>query len=242
MKIYIGITTFEREDYLNVFVSSLYKSKGINSCSINVFDDCSSSWDITYLKNKFPNASNIIRNEENLGSDENIRQMFIHFLESGDDIFVAIDSDFIFHPLWIEFIINNINLTDGIFSLYNSSCHQPIIQKKSQEGFKFIEKEHIGSACVVMRRNVVHDIIDKVPKSDFYDWDWSKYLFLKGIRILVSIRSYAQHIGIYGYNNNGIYADYGLGFISGNEENEIINSKLFEDLLKIHIDALKGKE
>ena len=239
MSIFIGITTYDRPEYLNRCILSLYASKGIENCDVTIFDDCSPIWDISFLKNIFPYSVKIIRNDQNLGSDENIRKMFIYFLKSESDIFVSVDSDLIFHPLWIDVITLNIDKTDGIFSLYNSVCHPPT-SKCLIDDTPFLLKEHIGSAGVVMNKNIVREIIENVPESPYYDWEWSQYLFNRGTRLLVSQRSYIQHLGIYGYNNKGVFADFGLGFIPGSLNNELWNMQTLEEIIKIQREKLTG--
>jgi len=231
MKIFIGITTYDRPEYMEKMIASLSASNHVDLCSVNVFDDCSPHWDLDYLKEIFPEGTNIMRNNENMGSDENIRKMFIHFLQSDEDVLIAADSDLIFHPDWIQFTLSNLPKTDGIFSLYNSVCH-PVINDLDHDPI-FVEKEHMGSAGVVMTKDIVRQIIENVPESAYYDWDWSRHLFNNNIRLLVTEKSQIQHLGVHGYNNEGPLADVGLGFVPGSTNNEKWNMETLESIIKI---------
>ncbi len=158
--------------------------------------------------------------------------MFIDFLKTGDDAIVAIDSDLIFHPKWLAALKETLPLSDGIISLYNSAIHEPE-QEFIIKGVELIKKKNIGSAGVVLRRQVVKEMIQNVPVSRSYDWDWSEYFYEKGVRILSTKRSWVQHIGTYGFNCN-MYVDseYGLGFLPGSKLNEKTLVEFFDDLIK----------
>lgn len=231
MNIAIGITSFNRKEYLQAMVDSLRRSRGIERCAIRVYDDCSSDYDKETLRELIPEATEIVRRDTNMGSDRNIRQMYIDFLKTTDDVFVAIDSDLLFNPTWIEFIEKYFPKTDGIMSLYNSAMHATI-GKVQIEDVIFAEKEHVGSAAVVMSRDVVQMIADNIPAGDAYDWRWSKYLRKTEKRLLVSDISYIQHVGLHGYNCDGSCSvEFGLNFYPEDVKDRKIVIDFFQELL-----------
>lgn len=232
IKITIGLTTFDRPEVLDKMRTSLLLSRGLDDCNLRIYDDCSTAYDKEYLQRQFPEAAEIVRRDRNLGSDFNIHQMFVDFLKTDDDVLVAIDSDLIFHPDWIAFMREALGRTgpDAVLSLYNSALHPPVKQVVI-DSVEFLEKGHIGSAAAVFRRDVLKEIVEHVPASRRYDWDWSEYLFKRKIPILVPKRSYVQHIGIHGTNNCPLYCEYGLNFSPGNEMNEKILIDFFIDLV-----------
>lgn len=116
MKITVGITTFNRKNYLVKLQQSLSMSHNINSCNIRIYDDCSNEFSIRDLKRLFPNALEIIRRDRNVGADRNMRQMYVDFLKTNDDILVTMDSDLICRPDWIDFTEKHFYYTGGIMS------------------------------------------------------------------------------------------------------------------------------
>ena len=215
MKITIGITTFNRKDYLLKFKESLYLSNGLDECNIMICDDCSSEFEYSELKQWFPDAKIVVR-PYNLGADKNMRQMYIDFLETDNDILVNMDSDLLCRPDWLNFIQKNFQYTDGIMSLFNSVFHRP----KNEiilNGVKFVEKEHIGAAGAILNRDIVKKVLSVPQPLKWYDKAWSEFLSKNGIRLLVSENSYFQHIGIIGTNST--LNDFAFSFYPAHSTN-----------------------
>lgn len=212
MKITIGITTFNRKKYLIKLQQSLSRTENLDSCHIRIYDDCSTEFGITELKKWFPNAIEIMQREQNIGADRNLRQMYVDFLTTGDDLLVTMDSDLICRPDWLNFTKKHFHHANGILSLYNSKRHKPT-KKISINEEEFLEKNHIGAAGSIMSKEIIQEIVKQLPPSDSFDWAWSDLLRQKGIPLLVSKESYFQHIGLLGYNCDGMnIIDYGLKF------------------------------
>jgi glycosyltransferase involved in cell wall biosynthesis len=243
VKITIGVTTFNRPEYLEKMSASLYASHGLQNCNIRVYDDYSPAWDLHYLQQQFPTAAEIVIRNKNLGADYNMRQMYLDFLATNDDYLIAADSDLIFHPDWIDFITEHIAHTDGIMSLYNSSNH-PAVETCTIHNNPFLKKEHIGSAGTVMSRAIVAEIVENLPFQHSFDWAWSAYLRETGRRLLVSRQSYIQHISLYGQNcNSAATIDFALNFLPGNEANQAWVIEFFQQaLLEVHKNLTRAVE
>ncbi|MDR6123327.1 glycosyltransferase involved in cell wall biosynthesis [Bacillus sp. SLBN-46] len=233
MKVTIGITTFNRKKYLVKHQQSLNLSQNIDSCNIRIFDDCSTELDIADLKSLFPNAVTIIQRDKNMGPDRNLRQMYLDFLTTQDDILVTMDSDLICRPDWLNFTEEHFNHTKGIMSLYNSRLHRPMKKLKINKNV-FLEKNHIGAAGSIMSREIINEIVKNLPPSDSFDWAWSNFLRSKGIPLLVSNESYFQHIGLQGFNCDGIkIVEYGLNFNPTHEKNQKFITEYQQEYIKI---------
>jgi len=228
MKFCIGITTYNRLDLIKRMSSSLNASNDIESCNIRIYDDKSFEINVNDIRKEFPNAKEIIVRNKNLGADKNMYQMFVDFLQTDDDYLLVADSDLIFHPDWFLFFKRHSNL--DILSLYNSVSHEQIgVGKKEEE---IITKRHVGAAGTIFKKHIVKKIIDNVPPSRSYDWDWSNYLIKEGFELNVSRNSYVQHIGIVGTNNDGgTILDFGLNFFPGNKINEDYLIDFFQNAL-----------
>ncbi len=192
---------------------SLLEVKGICNEDIYVYDDASSEYDNKYIKEKIPNAKQIIVRESNLGADQNLYNAIYDFSCSNYTHMVVFDSDLLFEENILIFIRQNMCKTQGIMSVYNSCRHESI----EQEDDIFVKKQSVGAAGLVLSKEIANDIIDKVPLSRSYDWDICKHVTKQGIKIVVSNESHVQHIGFEGYNNDNITPyEYGLNFIPNN--------------------------
>ena len=198
----IAVATYNRIEYLRILSKSLAACKLIAECNLRIYDDCSSALSDRDLRDLFPDAQEIIVRERNLGADGHLHQIYLDFLKTEDELLVVIDSDLICNPGFVEFIVANIDRTDGMMSLYNSISHDPIDEYDEV----FLLKAHVGSAGTVFKREIVKLIIanEQLDYRTRYDWEWSAYLTGVGIRLFVTRESLVQHIGIYGQNCNGI--------------------------------------
>ncbi|KAB0664865.1 glycosyltransferase family 2 protein [Oryzomonas japonica] len=241
MKITIGITVFNRLDYIRKMCLSLRHSIGLEQCSIRIYDDCSDAFGVDEIKKEFPFVTEFRRRRRNLGSDLNIQQMYLDFLETGDDVLINCDSDMIFHGEWLTKIRELLPFTDGVLSCYNSTLHIPV-EDFVIENEKMVRKDSIGSAGTVFTRDIVQCIVNNVKPSYKYDWDWSRYLSSKGVRLFVTERSYIQHIGIVGQNCDASrIIDYGLNFFPSNEDTLMLNVAFFEQVIRAMQEAVEQK-
>lgn len=231
VRITVGITLFNRLDYVKKMCRSLRHSVGLDNCSIRLYDDCSAEFTEEEVKKEFLFVSEYRRRDRNLGSDANIRQMYVDFLETGDDVLVNCDSDMIFREDWIEKLRELLPATDGVLTLYNSVLHTPL-EYLTVGNEKLVQKETVGSAGTVFTRDIVQKIVTNVKRSYKYDWDWSRYLSTIGVRLLATDCSYLQHIGIVGQNCDAErIIDYGRNFFPTNDDTLQLNVSFFEQVV-----------
>lgn len=142
-----------------------------------------------------------------------------------------LDSDLLCHPLCIEMAERLLDKTDGILSLYNSTYHKAY-GRITIDGEECLVKKTVGAAGLLMKRSIVQRIIANCPQSRTYDWDLSNYLSRNGIRLIVTEKSYVQHIGLHGTNTGSSSAtDFGLNFYLNDTQNEKILVDFFQDLI-----------
>jgi len=210
-RIIIGITTYNRKDLVMKCAHALFDTDQLDTCDIVVWDDGSSEYDHDFLVEIF-RGCRVIGSTSNMGSDWNLHRMYKDFLGMDADYLLNLDSDLIMNPDCISLAHRLIGKTDGILSLYNSFKH-PSIAAIRIDGEDILVKNRVGSAGVVFGKEILEDIVENVPPSRSYDWDWSRYLSGTGRRIMVCKQSHVQHIGAAGYNTNGFGdMDYGLHF------------------------------
>lgn len=228
MKITFGITTFNRLEYLKKMKASLEASVDVTKLNIRIYDDQSSEYDLDHLKSLFPYAVDVIRRNKKMYADKNTKQMYKDFLATDDDVFINADSDMVFNPGWLEFLLDNLEKTNGVLSLYNSNSHKFLDKNSPDFGYK----EHLGAAGTVFSRQILEKIINRFDDSSPYsfDWKWSEYLVSElNVRLACSYESHFQHIGYRGQNNLEVLKDFdfGLNFLPKND----INTEAMMDLM-----------
>ena len=231
LRLFIAIFTFNRQALLVKMSESLAMVKGIIEESIFVFDDCSREYDVGFLKGIFPNAESVIRREYNVGADANVYAAMLDFLKTSKGHMVILDSDLLFDSEMIYFIKNNIPRTKGFFSVYNSCIHKSYGKVQIGDS-NFLVKKTTGAAGMVISQEIVKNIINNVPLTRSFDWDICSYLKKINTPVLVSEKSYVQHIGFNGYNNSYLTKyEYALNFTPNNEITQKHLLSSIEDLI-----------
>lgn len=230
----VAIPTYNRKHILKIMASSLLESNLTSQVNIRIYDDCSTEFDYQYLKKLFPTAASIMVNEKNVKADKNMLNMYKDFLLSDDEYFFNADSDLIFSSNWLKLVMQNIEESDGVISLFNTKSHETIGSFNSV----FLIKQSLGAAGVFFTRKRVKEILDSLQ--DFknfnaknFDWYWSDYLRRKGVKLLCFENSLVQHIGFHGQNSK-LYFDVGQGFkVETIEQGQILNNILVSAFQKI---------
>ena len=231
MKICVGITTYNRLEYVKECARSLSRCHEIDTCSVRIYDDCSTEYELATLQQLFPTSTSITRGSTNVGADCNAHQMFLDFLATGDDVLLSADSDLLFRPDFLEIIKAQINNTDGFLGLYNSALHGSF-KSLDINGFPFVEKTEVGAAGSAMSRDIIQLIVDNIPPGKEFDCRWARFLHQKGKRLLVTRDSYIQHMGLHGFNCNGSTSvDFGLNFFTPDLDDQRVMADFFQNLL-----------
>ncbi len=229
----IGVTTYNRIKILRRMAKSLSESDfDIDCCHIRIYDDCSSEYDIDDLKEIFPFAESVMRQEINRGPDYTMWFMYQDFLRCDADVLFHADSDLLFAKGWMQKGLDLLASTDGILSLFNTPMHKPLA-----ESGKLIEKEELGAAGTFMSREAVEMICDNISSEDSQngmDVNWSRLFRGKGIRLYSVKDSLVQHIGFYGSHASVQEYAYGAGFDIGS----ISNAQALNDSLEEYFEKL----
>ncbi|MDR1108203.1 MAG: glycosyltransferase family 2 protein [Spirochaetaceae bacterium] len=227
MAVTIGIQTYNRKDLLQVMAASLYESSLSTTAHIRIYDDKSTDYGVEELREIFPTAVTINRNETNLKADKNMYNMYYNFIHNTqDEYFFNADSDMIFKTNWLEKSMALIKKTNGILSLFNTSMH------KAHEEFndELVLKKTVGAAGVLFSRKRLEELMtyfDSMEMVKAFDWQWSEYFTGNNISIFCVKESLVQHIGYRGQNAAYFFAfgkDYKIETI---KDGQIIND-IFE--------------
>ncbi|MDR1222265.1 MAG: glycosyltransferase family 2 protein [Tannerella sp.] len=235
----IGIPTYNRKDILKIMAASLYNSSFDIPHNIRIYDDCSTEYGKNELREIFPTAVSIKRNEINLNADKNMYSMYADFLTTGDDYFFNADSDIIFNSQWLNIsmeLLKKTGIGGGVLSVFNANSHptSKIIDRD------LCIKETVGAAGTLFARNRLAELLNHFDSIEYgeksFDWKWSEYFTSKGIPIYCVNNSLVQHIGYDGQNSN-LYFDFGKNYKVGTiEEGQIIN-----DIFEKYADDLRNK-
>lgn len=226
----IAIPTFNRIRHLVACIGCLRQARGLDRYRIFIRDDASSEFGADEIAKLVPQAARIERNANNLGPDSNQMLLFRDCLEAGARRILVLDSDMLVSPAILEFTEEAFERSDGFLGLYNSLLHE----KRRDLDRDLIEKWSVGGAATCWQADLMSRVIDRCEGDRTQTWDWTATAELRETqtRIIVSRRSYAQHLGIMGVNN-GVFGriDYGLGFIIETDDQARFMAETFDDLM-----------
>ncbi len=195
---------------------SLRNVSGIEACRITVLDDASQQFDVDDLRPMFPPHAEIVRNARNSGrADFAAAQLYRLLLEDHDaDIILSLDSDLLIAADALVTLRHVMPHTDGVLSLFNAPNHPAIADRTEEtDAWGLVRKTTVGNAGVAWRPARLREVLEHVAPSARWDWDYSRYLVARGVRLLVTRRSLVLHIGfMYGQNSTVLTGDYGAGF------------------------------
>jgi glycosyltransferase involved in cell wall biosynthesis len=218
----LGITTYNRRPLLEIFARSLAQVQDLKSTRVLVLDDCSQEYDADYLRRLFPQAQ-VFRAEQNSGgADYAMHRLFEHFVRSGDGYLLNLDADLLLSRRLVRQCQRIIEAERKaphqrpcLYSVFNTASHPAI---GSDDGF--LLKRSVGAAATLWSRALLVDVLQHVPPSGRFDWDWSAYLTGRGVPIRVTPRSYVQHLGRVGQNTRSFVGmDHGEGFDDYTDDN-----------------------
>jgi len=219
MNIMVAVPVYNRKKYVDILANSLSECQYIDKTDVRVYDDCSTEFDINYLRNTFNKlTSKIIRREKRNGIlAVNLFEMMHDFLNSDNDVLFLCDSDLLLRPDAIKYLYDNFDLTDGFMSLYDSDLHLTV-----KQGQKFKLKLDVGHAGMCISRECVQLLLNKNSK-DLGDFKISETIIKNNKRILVPVNGCIQHIGDMGKNASTFAGmDYSTSFIPVSEHNKKI--------------------
>ena len=206
----IAIPTFNRVRHLVACLRCLRQARGLERYRIFIRDD--------------------ERNAVNLGPDANQILLFQDCVEAGARRILVLDSDMIVSPSILEFAERVFERTGGFLGLYNSLLHR----KRRDLDRDLIEKLSVGGTATFWQASLMSRVIDRCESKLTMTWDWTASAELRRMKtpIVVSRRSYAQHLGTVGVNNGSFgNIDYGLGFVIETEEQARFMAEIFDYLM-----------
>jgi glycosyltransferase involved in cell wall biosynthesis len=208
----IGITTYNRQRFVEACARSIAYANGIREARILVQDDCSSEYDSCFLKRVFPPNTIIIRSEQNSGGASfAVRNILSTLSESGAAIIVLLDSDFIISENFLDEIIRVMPDTGGFFSLFNTPSHKSIGARGD-----FVAKDYVGSVGTVWREDIARRVLEITESGPRFDWRFCDSLRSLGLDVLAVRNSLVQHLGFLDGQNSSLasFGDVGSGFSS----------------------------
>lgn len=208
--IVLGITTRGRLPQVEAQGRSLRQCKGIDDVGIVVVDDCNDGYGPKELAQIYPRGARIYRTRRHSGAASLACRIALEALTRTERaVVVILDCDLICAPDFLDTICTFLPRTKGFFSLFNTPSH-PVIRNA---GDGLLEKDAVGAAGCVMRRQIALEVLNAVGPGLRFDWRMCAYLKSIDIPVLCLKESAVQHIGFAGGQNSGpASGDFGAGF------------------------------
>jgi len=209
----IGITTFNRRAMLETFAHSLSQVHRLRDAKLLVIDDCSQEFDADFLRGLFPQATVIRASQNSGGADYAMHRLFEHFVRNGQGYLLNLDADMLASQHLVDKCQQIIGAdhaaaSRNLYSLFNTNSHQAV----GVDG-EFLLKRTVGAAGTLWPHALLAEVVQNVAPTRKFDWDWSDYLSRRGVPILVTRRSYLQHLGRVGQNSRSFTGmDHGEQF------------------------------
>jgi len=218
----IAIPTHNRIRMLVACLNCLRQAKGLENWRIFIRDDASSEYGPAEIARLIPEAERIDQNADRLGQDLSQIRLFRDCIAAGARRILVLDSDMLVSPSMLDFAARTFGRTDGFLGLYNSTLHV----KRGDYDAELIEKWSAGGTTTLWDADLLGRVVDRCERLNaetgrIYAWDYAavQELHQSGVRVLVSRRSWAQHLGISGANNGHFgRIDYGRDFVIETDE------------------------
>lgn len=230
IKFCIGMTTFNRSDYLEKSLNTLKKVNYIPETKFVFVDDCSTDPRVNDLILDFiKEKSDIIqsfyfKNGNNIGCLENYLNLIKKMKEIDADFYIIIDSDCIFNCNWLYELKRMILLQNDKHNFVYTSWYIP--QNKNASYYNILETHDSFNVCLTANgtgmvlpkcilkyfdEELDREIYDKKHFDGYVSWHLIQKLNLK---IIGPKASYMDHIGIVGVNSSTIeYCDTAVNFL-----------------------------
>lgn len=243
MKVAVGIPTYNRADLVRTNAYFLSRSRLTSNITLLVVDDASTEYDVAFLKEAYPAATDVQRRDQNSGgADFAIYDLLNRLVAKEADVLVLLDSELIVSRDFIAKTLELLPLANGILSLFNTPC-TPLAARGP-----FLLKKTVGSAGTVWPRQLAVEVLAGVPPGRSWDWRFSTFLIEAGYEICVVRNSLVQHIGFnMGQNSGPLTGDFGSGFLDVDVEPayRIVEQLVFGvksavELLRAKVVALEG--
>lgn len=198
--LYISLVTWERQSILERSLISLSACNFPPNSHLVITDDKSSDpkvlKSIHIFKDKVKDKVDVeirVREARLQSWVNNVDNMKYCFSKTKDEHIICLESDGIYNKDFL-FKFNEFKLSCGkdaqigMLSLFHFDKlktirdHNPYLR----------EKEAVGAFCTMFHRRVIHGLSVKRG----FDWAAIEFCKRKGLKILCSHKSYAQHIGI----------------------------------------------
>jgi glycosyltransferase involved in cell wall biosynthesis len=210
MSALIAIPTYEREALVRHCFATVAEMDLPPRGEIIVFDDASPTLDVEQLIRDQGLAAHCERCASRQGPSGVTRMIWRHFLKSGHEHLLILDSDMIANR---SAVMDGLRLRegfDGLLTLYNSRTHPGV-----RYGDDLVLKFDVGNAGTMWTRPLVELVLQEFGGQETVNVDdaYSRLFSARQIPMVSPYRSRLQHLGIEGTNNRyygGL--EHGLNF------------------------------
>ena len=204
----LGISTFNRKEIVALSARSLGHAENLSRVDLLVIDDVSTEYDLDYLQSIYPARTQLIRQATPCGTASAVAHLLMQsFLRSEHSTLIILDSDLLVAKDFLNLALEMLPRTQGLLSLLHAHTHP------GRPAGDLLIKDSVGFAGTVWTRELIREVMEKVPVSSYFDDDICAYLRKENREIYSLRESAVQHIGLSaGENSTFTSADYGLSF------------------------------
>lgn len=206
----VAIPVHQRGDLVRHCFATVAELELPEGSEVVVFDDLSPTLDVPTLIKATRLECRFERSTVRLGADRMVSQVWRHFLDSGHDTLLFLDSDMIANRDAVTVGLRLASQFDGLLSLYNSTMHPGTPLNRELQ-----RKSTIGNAGTFWSRRHAQLALDGAGDVvSAIDFAYGRLFEKLGIPIAAPTQSRLQHLGIVGFNNR-YYGDldHGIGFV-----------------------------
>jgi hypothetical protein len=206
----VAIPVHQRGDLVRHCFATVAELELPEGSEVVVFDDESPTLDVPGLVKATRLDCRLERSTTRLGADRMVSHIWRHFLDSGHESLLFLDSDMIANRDAVTVGLRLAAEVDGLLSLYNSTMHPG-----TPLNGELLSKPTVGNAGTFWSRRHAQLALDGVGNEvSSIDFAYCRLFAKLGIPIATPIQSRVQHLGIIGFNNR-YYGDldHGIGFV-----------------------------
>jgi hypothetical protein len=225
----VAVPTHERETLVRHCLATAAEVELPAQSEIMVFDDASANLDVAALMESEGLAPRLHVNPARLGATGTTVSIWRHFLGSGHQHLLILDSDMIANRTAVMDGLRLREKFEGLVTLYNSRLHPgvPIAEDT-------IVKWTVGNAGTLWTKALAELVLEAFGDAKVVNVDdaYSRLLRSRNIAIVSPTRSRLQHLGTVGMNNRYFgQLEHGLNFRPDSERQMLAIAAAYDDLM-----------
>jgi len=208
--ILIIVSTFNRRDLTGITLDAIKHNRSAYS-DVVVLDDASTEYDAAWLARW---GFTVRTRTASLGVGGAARMRYLNFLAAPAHYRYCcmLDNDLLLCPHFDLRLLELWNRTQGQHTPFTLvTGYRSVTKKVKQAHHDWLEMETVGGACHFVDRSTALRAVMAMP-SEPWEHTWDFQISRVYQQIIAPMRSFVQHLGIYGSGVNGISDDVAFNY------------------------------